>query len=138
MDLRRVAAVGVLVLGVLVLVASGDTKDSKGSASSSSGSHPPEADVAVASCALSDNQFEGPQANLTVTNHSSKASNYIIEVVFETTDGGTQLDTGNATITNLAPNQTANEKAVSFKGDLRKTAAEFKCKVANVTRLAAG
>ena len=42
-----------------------------------------------------------------MTNHSSKPSNYIIEVVFETPDGKTQLDTASALVNHLAAGQTA-------------------------------
>lgn len=39
--------------------------------------------MSSAECELADNPYEGPESTLTVLNHSSKASNYFITVVFE-------------------------------------------------------
>ena len=91
--------------------------------------------MTISKCALADNSFEGPDATLTVTNHSSKASNYIITVAFDSPDGKTQLDTGNADVQNLAPGQNTSVHASSLKNELRSQ--PFICKVADVTRLSA-
>jgi hypothetical protein len=69
-------------------------------------------------------------------NHSSKTSNYLITVAFESPDGKTQLDTGNAVVNNLASGQSATETADSLKSELNSQ--KFVCKVADVTRYASG
>jgi hypothetical protein len=42
---------------------------------------------------------------MTVTNHSSKPSNYLIDVAVNSADGKTQLDTATALVSNLDPGQ---------------------------------
>ncbi len=91
--------------------------------------------MTIKSCAISDNQFEGPKATLEVLNHSSKSSDYIITVAFDSPDGKTQLDTGTALVNNLAPNQQTSTDATSVKQDVRDQ--KFVCKVVDVTRTSA-
>lgn len=93
-------------------------------------------DVAITACDLPANQFEGPEAVLKITNQSSKPSNYVVTVAFESADGTQQLDTANAVVQTLSAGQSVNETAVSLKGDLRKTAGKFTCKVTDVQRYA--
>lgn len=119
---------------VMALAASGDEKKSGNPVSGSGGDHPALADVSVTKCALPDNQFEGPEATLAVKNNSSKTSNYIITVAFESPDGAKQLDTGNANVQNLAAGQSTEVTATSLKEELR--GQQFTCKVSDVTRLA--
>ena len=132
----------VLAIGVVASVASGDS-DSGGDASGSSdtaadsgvgGTKDAEKDVKIDSCTMSNDGFSGPKAALTVTNNSSKTSNYIITVAFEGPGGSQQLDTGNAAVNNLAPGQSASEEAVSFKKEANVEG--MTCKVASVTRYA--
>lgn len=134
--IRAVISAAVVGASVVVLAASGSSSKS-GDSKSSSGSHPAEDDVKVSACAVSDNQFLGPSAKLSVTNNSSKPSNYLVSVAFESADGKTQLDTAGATVQNLAPGQTAATDATSLKRELR-SSTNFNCKVSKVTRLAAG
>jgi hypothetical protein len=94
------------------------------------------ADVTITKCAPSSNEFLGAEATLSITNHSSKTSNYLITVAFDSPDGATQLDTGNAAVQNLAPSQTTTETASSLKSETRSQ--HFVCKVADVTRYASG
>jgi hypothetical protein len=121
---------------VSTAVSSGSSGSSTSSSVVSSGSHPAEADVALTKCALADNQFEGPEATVSVTNHSSKPSNYIVDVAFDSVDGKTQLDTGTALVNTLQPGQTATDTAASLKSDLRTSSPKFTCKVSKVTRFA--
>lgn len=142
---QRLLILAVIAVAGLATVASGgnsskstgNSNGTSGGAQSNSGnnSNPPQADVTITGCALADNQFEGPVAHLNVTNHSSKASNYIITVAFDSPDGKTQLDTGNANVQNLAPGQSSQQDAPSLKSELRTQ--QFTCKVAQVDRLAA-
>lgn len=130
---RTTAVLAVLLGGVLTLAASGNSDDKtpvKGGEK-----NPAAADVSITNCAVSSNEFMGPSATLSVVNNSSKASNYLITIAFESPDGATQLDTGNASVQNLAPGQTASADAPSLKSELRGT--PFICKVADVTRLSA-
>lgn len=92
-------------------------------------------DVTVSGCTKSDNPYLGPTAQLTVTNHSSKASNYSITVTFTSPDGATQLDSGNAFVQSLAPGQTTQVEATGLKEDA--AAGQFTCKLARVDRFAA-
>lgn len=133
----------VLIVGVcmttLSLAASGETSgtsDSGDSQSSDSGSssgqaNPPENDVVISSC--STDSLDSPEAKVKVTNNSSKASNYIIEIAFESPDGSTQIDTSTVFINDLQPGQTATEKAISFAD----APADFTCRITDVTRFAA-
>lgn len=126
---------------VIVLACGGGAAVNTNSGSSgvtSKGSSDAKADVALTTCAMASNTFEGPEAALKITNNSSKPSNYIIEVAFVSKDGATQYDTGTAAVNGLAPGQSANEKATSLKSEARTAAAAgFSCKVLNVTRYAA-
>jgi hypothetical protein len=137
---RRLAIVAVVVLGIAVVAASGSSSKSGSStpgssAASTGGSHPATADVAITKCALASNDLEGPDASLQVLNHSSKSSNYIITIAFDSPDGKTQLDTGNATVSNLAAGQKTSTDAPSLKSELR--GQKFVCKVADVLRTSA-
>jgi hypothetical protein len=135
MRLLKHLAVGVMVgASVIALAASGDAKKSGDPVKGSGGDHPALADVSITKCALPDNQFEGPEATLSVKNNSSKASNYIIAVAFESPDGTKQLDTGDASVQSLAPGQSTEVTATSLKSELRSQ--QFTCKVSDVTRLA--
>lgn len=107
------------------------TPDTK--AAATPGSHPAVDDVTIASCGMGD--YFGPEAKVSVVNHSSKPSNYFITVTFESADGARQLDTGYATVNTLQPGQTGSETASSMKSELRNEK-NFTCKVADVTRTA--
>jgi hypothetical protein len=133
-----VLAIG-LSASLFALVASGETSGTTDSGSSdteqSSGSdsgkkNAPEDDVEIAKC--TSTEYGWPVAELKITNNSSKASTYMIDVAFESTDGSTQLDTSMATVNNLAPGQSALEEATSLK----EVSGDFVCKVTDVTRFA--
>ena len=92
--------------------------------------NPPTADVALGEC-TADNVLDLPKATGTITNHSSKASNYIFQVEF--LDGsGTRIASGYVAENNVAPGQTANWDTY---GDHSGTPAT--CRVVSVDRLAA-
>jgi hypothetical protein len=71
---------------------------------------------------------------VSITNHSSSESNYIVTVAFNSPDGKTQYDTGDAAADNLGTGQTTTQTADSLKSDVP---AGFVCKVVDVTRYAA-
>jgi hypothetical protein len=92
------------------------------------------ADVSITSCKAADNEYIAFEAGVRVTNNSSKESNYMISIVFQSPDGKTQYDTGQVAVNNLAPGQTANETTYSLKSENR--GKPVTCKVADVVRYA--
>lgn len=89
-------------------------------------------DVKLNSCSADENFGNFGNANITVTNNSSKRSSYIIEITFESPDGATQYGTGAAIINNLDPGQSKDEDVSS----LDEFPADGVCKVTNVDRMA--
>jgi len=137
-----VAFVALIVVGGIIAAVSGNSNSNSNGGSSavttptggtiSAGAHAAADDVTVAGCSV--DAVGDPVAHVTTLNHSSKTSNYIVQVVFETSDGATQIDTGMVAVNNLAPGQTSNDDAATFKST---PAGSFTCKVGNVTRYAA-
>ncbi|MFE6744201.1 hypothetical protein [Streptomyces sp. NPDC057686] len=85
-------------------------------------------DVQIHSCEV-DSIMGWAKADLTITNRSSQASNYLIEVEF--VDGaGRRLDKGVAAADNLAPGQAAQQTAQGFEQVIGK----ITCRVLKVTR----
>lgn len=92
-------------------------------------------DVEIAECGTDDSLGTNTiKSKVKVTNNSSKPSNYLITVAFESADGGTQIDTGNVAVQNLAPGQSTVQDVLTAG---TAPAGKFNCKVADVTRLAA-
>ncbi len=89
-------------------------------------------DVAITACAA-DPTTGFADAKVTVTNHSSKTSNYAITIAFESQDGTTQIGTGLVAVSNLASGQQSPQDASS----LVTATGPFTCKVADITRYAA-
>ncbi|MCB1041182.1 MAG: hypothetical protein KDA94_16855 [Acidimicrobiales bacterium] len=145
---RKILIVLVALTAVVAAAASGSESDgggdSKGSdttaaagdttasdaGTKSSGEASEVDDVKVNTCGK-DDTLGFAQANITVTNNSSKASNYMIEITFTSKDGKTQIGTGNSFIQNLAPGQNKTEDVSSLDdaGD-----AEIVCTVSSVDR----
>jgi len=90
-------------------------------------------DVALGACKPQD-ATNWLIADLTITNHSSKASNYMVTVAFED-KAGNQLGTGIASADHLEPGQSKPTQALSTTE--APAGAEFTCKVADITRYAA-
>ncbi len=88
-------------------------------------------DVKITSCAK-DATLGYVSAGVLITNHSSKPSNYLVTVVFESPDGSTQLGTGIAAANDLQPGQKAPETAAG----LDQVTGKFTCRVSAVTRYA--
>lgn len=87
-------------------------------------------DVTITSCGADElGQLE---AVLRITNNSSKPSNYMVNVAFESPDGSEQLDTGFALVDTLQPGQSTNESAITFTT----APADFKCRITSVDRYA--
>jgi ABC-type glycerol-3-phosphate transport system substrate-binding protein len=136
---RQVGVLAVALVGGLAVAASGSSDGESGGATKpgeGSKEHPAVDDVTITSCSTPDNEFLGPETLLEIVNHSSKASNYIVEVAFESPDGTEQLDTGIALVNNVEPDQKATETASSLDSEIR--GKEFKCRIIDVTRTASG
>jgi len=91
--------------------------------------NPPPDDVTLGAC--TNESFGGPTARGTLLNHSSKLSNYIIEVNF-TDDAGTIMAQATGFASNIPPGATANWEAVSLSDY-----ASASCTVAKVDRYSA-
>ena len=94
--------------------------------------NPPEADVAITECTTDELGYM--QALGTVTNNSSKASNYSVEIAFETPDGSTQLASTATFVSGLEPGQNAPLEAFSFEE--APADGQFACRITGVTRFA--
>lgn len=122
---------------LFTLIASGEksgtttTVKSGGNSSQSDGFHEPADDVKIAKC--SSDSLGQLMASLTITNHSSKASNYLVTLVFESSDGSTQLDSSFASASELQPGQNTTVEAISFKD----APGAFRCRITDVSRYAA-
>ena len=87
-------------------------------------------DVKIDSCEV-DPTTGFPAAKITITNHSSKTSNYAVQVEFVNA-GGTRLDEGLAATNNLASGQASEETAQGTT----QVSGTISCKVTDVTRYA--
>lgn len=87
-------------------------------------------DVVIDACTPGD-EYRG-LAELTVTNHSSKPSTYLITVGVSSADGSLLIDTGIASISGLAPNQATKQQALFSKAIPDGSV----CKVQSVSRFA--
>ncbi|CAB4890493.1 unannotated protein [freshwater metagenome] len=133
---EKLILITAVVAATVVLVASGeksgsgDSQSNSPAASSATQNNGPNGDVEIATCTT--DSMGQLSATVKITNNSSKASNYIITVVFETSDGATQIDSTFAAANNLEPGQNATADAYSFKD----APAGFKCRITDVTRYA--
>jgi hypothetical protein len=90
-------------------------------------------DVAITGC-VADGDLGYLSAAVTVTNNSSKSSNYMVEIAFESKDGMKQLDTGLVMVNDLEAGQSSDQTAGGLKAA---PAAGYNCKLVSVTRYAA-
>jgi hypothetical protein len=137
-----VAFVGLIVVIVIIaLVALGRSTTTKVKAvrtyggiqsNSLNGTHPPQADINADATKCAVDALGDAGAKGTLTNHSSKQSNYLITVRF-TDASGTQFGNGNAAVQNVLPGSTATWDATGVD---KPSSASWKCTVAQVERLA--
>lgn len=110
---------------------SSGSKDSNAPLTSSNNNgHPPAGDIKLTSCAV-DSTLDFPTAKVDITNHTSKASDYSIQVEFIDAKGN-RLAAGYALENALAPGQKSTQTAM---GD-NEVHGKFTCKVAKVDRYA--
>ncbi|MET8540486.1 hypothetical protein ABZW03_07495 [Kitasatospora sp. NPDC004799] len=88
-------------------------------------------DAEITKCTIND-VLKMPEAEVKITNHSSKSSNYIVQLEF-TDAAGTRVAEGAAATNNLAPNQAAVQKAPGAA----QVSGKVSCRITNVTRYAA-
>lgn len=135
----KCASAIIIVIALFAVVASSSEKEGAAgdSAPSSGASEAGEADevddVKVASCQADTTLPDVLKSGLTVTNNSSKPSNYLITVSFESPDGSTKYGSGNAAVQSLASGQTTTVEALGTGS----VTGELVCKVTDVERLAA-
>lgn len=116
---------------------SNDTEQTQGDNSSNdptkshsaNSEHKPQDDITIDECTTDD--ITGPEASGVIENHSSKRSNYMVEISFEDASG-VKIGSGTDYVDNVDPGQKAKWKAVSL-GD---SADQVTCKIANVDRFA--
>jgi hypothetical protein len=86
------------------------------------------ADVELTDCLPSE---AGHMAStVRITNHSSKRSNYVVDVVFESFDGSRQLAARSVFVNDLEPGQATQQQA----GTLTPSPARFDCRISQVQR----
>ncbi len=142
MDLLRkfgIAVVALLAVGATVASAS-DSGTSSGEATGSSqdsdsgskdtGESDEVDDVKISNCGI-ESVLNLPEATIKVTNNSEKASDYMIEITFQSKDGKEQFGTGDAFISNLKPGQSKTEKVTGFD---EVNASAMTCEVSSVDR----
>jgi hypothetical protein len=69
-------------------------------------------------------------ATVRITNHSSKRSNYVVDIVFESSDGARQLTTRSVIVNDLEPGQVTQQQAST----LAQSPGDFDCRVSQVLR----
>ena len=86
------------------------------------------ADVELTDCLPTDAGHIA--STVRITNHSSKRSNYVVDVVFESSDGSRQLATRSIVVNDLEPGQATQQQA----GTLTPSSTHFECRVSQVQR----
>ncbi|MFD9861349.1 hypothetical protein [Streptomyces alboflavus] len=132
MALIAVALVAILV--ALALIRDGGDESPPGRDPSQEQTAPAvpdaRADVRLTKCSV-DPSTRWPTAELRITNHSSKTSDYSVEVEFVGADG-VRIAEGVAVASNLAPDQVANESALG----VREASGKVVCRITDVMRYA--
>jgi hypothetical protein len=141
---RFIIPIALVALIAIISIAGGgasedDTSDDRASESSSNendgvtsklssnSDNKPADDVEVTACEL---QFGVAKASLEITNHSSKRSNYLIELTFER--DGVKVGDGVAAVNNVEPDQKAESEGIgTASGD-----GAIECRLVNVERYA--
>ncbi|WJV48553.1 hypothetical protein [Streptomyces flavofungini] len=129
-----IAVVLVAIVVALVLAGGGgeEKPPDQGPAQEQTAPSEPDAraDARLTKCSV-DPSTRWPTAELRITNHSSKTSDYSVEVEFVGADG-VRIAEGVAVTSNLAPDRAANESAVG----IRQTSGKVVCRITDVTRFA--
>lgn len=125
--------VGLVVAIVIVVAASSSHKSSAtDKVGGGTTAHPASADVSVSGSSVDEAGFN--HATLTVTNHSSKPSNYIVKVSF--LDSGVVVAQGSGIEDDVAPGQTAKVDVLGSQS-IQRISGVVTAQVTSVERLAA-
>lgn len=120
--MRRGLILCAVATGFLLLAGCSSTGKSSGGGSTTAkprastsvshniGSKDASADVTVGAVTV-DSTLGLPSAPVTVVNHSSKRSHYLITIALESADGKTQIDSTIVAVNDLDPGQSAKETA---------------------------
>ncbi len=109
---------------------SGASNSASGSGEKQTGEADEVDDVKLTDCGI-ESVLDLPEATVKVTNNSEKASDYMIEVTFQSKNGKENFGTGDSFITNLKPGQTKTEKITGFD---EVSASSITCEVSSVDR----
>lgn len=121
--------------GVVALAATGFVGAAACGAGKGSDAHPAIDDVSIVNCAYGSDQSKGPEALLSVTNHSTKASSYAVVVKFVNEADSKVIDQVTATVKSVDPNQTTQAVAASTKSGLRQSDPQFLCDIQSAARV---
>lgn len=127
----RVLVVGVATIATAGACGSSKAKSSDNGSKSVQAAGSGAADVALGACS-NDSTLNLGEAQVTITNHTSKTSNYLVTIAADSADGKTQIGTGNASAENLQAGQSTTVKAQFTEA----IPAGAVCKVAQVDRYA--
>lgn len=127
------SAIGALIIVIIIAVAASSGGGSNGNSANNGGETGGKVlqhseDVKITKCGK--DSLGDLDAKVAVTNHSSKASDYLITVAFESKDGSRQITTGNAIVDSLQPGQTTVQDA----GGLTAYSRPFKCVISDAQR----
>ena|SRR5215475_9579626 len=136
MNVRSIAIAVMIAAGLAALIASGSSKPggSGGGHHKTSVTHGGSAakDVTITSCTTVNGR---PTAKVKIVNHSSKTSNYIVAVAFDSSDGSIHYRSSlSSSAKNVAPGQTIQRNAAAIQSS--SSSGKFTCKVSSVTRFA--
>lgn len=138
MNVRSIAIAVMIAAGLAALIASGSSKP--GGSGGGGGHHKTSVthggsaakDVTITSCTTVNGR---PTAKVKIVNHSSKTSNYIVAVAFDSSDGSVHYRSSlSSSAKSVAPGQTIQRNAAAIQSS--STSGKFTCKVSSVTRWA--
>jgi hypothetical protein len=139
----RAIAVAVMIAAVLAaLIASGSSKPGGSGGGGGGGHHKTSAaphggsasnDATIVSCTTTNGQ---PTAKVKIVNHSSKTSNYIVTVAFDSSDGKVHYvsSLSSSSTSDVAPGGTIVRNTAVSKSS--SNSGKFSCKVESVSRWA--
>lgn len=137
MPVRAIAVAVMIAAGLAALIASGSSKPGgsggghhKTSAAAPHGGSAAK-DVAIVSCTTSNGQ---PAAKVRIVNHSSKTSNYIVTVAFDSSDGNVHYRSTVSSTSDVGSGETVIRNTAVSKSS--SNSGTFSCKVDSVERWA--
>ncbi len=137
MPVRAIAVAVMIAAGLAALIASGSSKPGgsggghhKTSAAAPHGGSAAK-DVTIVSCTTTNGQ---PAAKVRIVNHSSKTSNYIVTVAFDSSDGNVHYRSTVSSTSAVGSGETVIRNTAVSKAS--SNSSTFSCKVDSVERWA--